>query len=214
MKKLIYKNANEAYEQTLKLIEKNGVKFDNTLALFNHGFIIENPMDNLIINKKRNWNLVYAEREWNWYLTKNANVKKLAEKAKIWLNHMDSYGNVNSNYGAQINRNNQLNIIIDEIKRKKTNRHAWLTIYDGKEKKSSPFTNNGYEKDTPCTLNIGFQYYDNKLHMTVLMRSNDIWFGFCNDQYCFSMIFKEVCEKSGLKMGNYYHFAANMHKYI
>ncbi len=211
---MIFINANEAFEYTLKLLKETKIKHDNTYALFNYGFTIKNPLDNKITNKERLWNEIYAEREWNWYLSKNPNVLELAKKAKIWLNHMDSFGNVNSNYGAQINRNNQLDIIIDQIKRKQSNRHAWLTIYDGKEKKSSPFTNNGYEKDTPCTLNIGFQFYNNKLNMSVLMRSNDIWFGFCNDQYCFSKIHELVCLETGLDIGEYYHYAANMHLYL
>jgi thymidylate synthase len=211
---MIFINANEAFEYTLKLLKETKIKHDNTYALFNYGFTIKNPLDNKITNQERLWNKIYAEREWNWYLSKNPNVLELAKKAKIWLNHMDSFGNVNSNYGAQINRNNQLDIIIEQIKRKQSNRHAWLTIYDGKEKKSSPYTNNGYEKDTPCTLNIGFQFYNNKLNMSVLMRSNDIWFGFCNDQYCFSKIHELVCLETGLDIGEYYHYAANMHLYL
>lgn len=213
MKKLIYENANEAFEKTLMIIKNEGQNFQNTLAIFNHGFYIKNPFDNIITNEIRKWNKNYAEFEYQWYKTKNPSALEISEKAKIWKNHMDSLGNVNSNYGAQLNRNNQFDIIIDHIKRKPHTRHAWLTIYDGKDVKKSPFTNNGFEKDTPCTLNIGFQYFENKLNMTVLMRSNDIWFGFCNDQYCFSKIFKEVCEQTNLEMGMYYHFSANMHLY-
>jgi thymidylate synthase len=46
------------------------------------------------------------------------------------------------------------------------------------------------------------------------MRSNDIWFGFCNDQYCFSKIHELVCLETGLDIGEYYHYAANMHLYL
>jgi len=45
------------------------------------------------------------------------------------------------------------------------------------------------------------------------MRSNDIWFGFCNDQYCFSMLQKLVSYKTGYEVGEYYHHAHNMHVY-
>jgi thymidylate synthase len=214
MNTLIYKNANQAFEETLNLITTKGEIFENTLALFNHGFLIENPLDNKITNEYRAWNENYADFEYDWYNSKNPSAIEISKRAKIWKNHMDSLGNVNSNYGAQLNRNYQLDNIIDQIKRKPSTRHAWLTIYDAKDIKDSPFTNNGFEKDTPCTLNIGFQYYNNKLNMTVLMRSNDIWFGFCNDQYCFSKIFQEVCEKTNLEMGSYYHFSSNIHLYL
>lgn len=43
--------------------------------------------------------------------------------------------------------------------------------------------------------------------------SNDIYFGFCNDQYCFSKLQKMVAKEVGLKIGTYYHFAVNLHLY-
>jgi thymidylate synthase len=45
------------------------------------------------------------------------------------------------------------------------------------------------------------------------MRSNDLWFGFCNDQYCFSELQKIVAERTNFEIGSYYHFAHNMHLY-
>jgi len=49
--------------------------------------------------------------------------------------------------------------------------------------------------------------------MAVLMRSNDLWYGFCNDQYCFAMLHKMVAERLSIEMGDYYHFAHNLHLY-
>jgi len=49
--------------------------------------------------------------------------------------------------------------------------------------------------------------------MSVLMRSNDLWYGFCNDQYCFASLQKEVSERLSIKVGSYYHFAHNLHLY-
>jgi len=62
-------------------------------------------------------------------------------------------------------------------------------------------------------LSLHFQIVDNKLCMTVNMRSNDLWFGFCNDQYCFSKLQGLVAEKLGIEVGWYYHFASNLHLY-
>ena len=56
-------------------------------------------------------------------------------------------------------------------------------------------------------------YVNDKLNMSVYMRSNDVWFGFCNDQYCFSMLQKLVSEMCNIKIGEYYHHAHNMHLY-
>jgi thymidylate synthase len=45
------------------------------------------------------------------------------------------------------------------------------------------------------------------------MRSNDLWFGFCNDQYCFSKLQELIALKLNLEIGWYYHFANNLHLY-
>ena len=52
------------------------------------------------------------------------------------------------------------------------------------------------------------------LNMTVLMRSNDLIFGFCNDQYCFSQLQKYVASRIGATVGDYYHFAQDLHIYL
>ena len=49
--------------------------------------------------------------------------------------------------------------------------------------------------------------------MCVVMRSNDLWFGFCNDQYQFSKLQEMVSKRTGYDMGTYYHFAHNLHIY-
>ena len=49
--------------------------------------------------------------------------------------------------------------------------------------------------------------------MCVTMRSNDLWFGFCIDQYCFSQLQKLVSERTGYEQGGYFHFAHNIHIY-
>jgi len=49
--------------------------------------------------------------------------------------------------------------------------------------------------------------------MCVTMRSNDLWFGFCIDQYCFSKLQELVSERTGYEIGTYYHFAHNLHLY-
>jgi thymidylate synthase len=211
---IVYQNANDAYVNTLEKINKYGTVFNNTQALFNHGFCILNPLDNLITDTNRKWSKSYADLEWDWYLSKDPNVYNLAKTAKLWLKHCDTNGNVNSNYGAQINRSNQIDYIINKLRLDRNTRQAWLTIYDCKDFNDSPFTCNGFEKDTPCTLNIGFQYYNDELNMTVLMRSNDIKFGFCNDQYCFSKLLEYVAKELDFKIGTYYHYSANMHNYI
>ena len=118
----------------------------------------------------------------------------------------DSQGCVNSNYGYQWERNAQLDMIVEMLKHNKDTRQACISIYDGKE-----ITNYAY--DTPCTYAVQFTVLDDKLNMSVVMRSNDLWYGFCNDQYQFSNLQMYVAQKLNIPVGIYYHYAHNLHLY-
>ena len=118
----------------------------------------------------------------------------------------DSDRKVRSNYGWQWERNHQLDKVVAMLKSNPETRQAVISIYDGKEIST-------YRKDTPCTHAVQFTVLDNKLHMAVLMRSNDLWFGFCNDQYCFASLQELVAERLSIELGTYYHFAHNLHLY-
>lgn len=198
--------AEEAFENLYSLILKNGRKIQNTKALTNVGFYILNPKQRSINTPWRKWKPDYAELEWNWYLSGNRSVSEIKKHAKIWDKMHNGDDLVNSNYGFQWMRGDQLTFVINELKNNEESRRAVITIYDGKENKDHEF-------DTPCTLDIVFNISFNKLNMTVLMRSNDLWFGFCNDQYCFSKLQELVALKLEKEVGWYYHFANNLHLY-
>lgn len=203
---MIFNNAQEAFESYYDIISNIGQDFSNTKALFNIGFEILNPLDNYINTDYRKWNPTYAEREWDWYLSGNPSAIEISKFAPIWKNMMDDNGNVISNYGWQWKRNDQLNKVVNQLKSNKETRQAVISIYDGKEIDT-------YSKDTPCTYAVQFTILNNKLNMTVLMRSNDLWYGFCNDQFCFSRLQEMVSIELNVEIGTYYHFAHNLHIY-
>jgi thymidylate synthase len=203
-------NANNAFEYFYKTISKHGIKFADTRAMFNVGFTILKPEIRTIVDSKRNWNHEYAEAEWQWYLSGDKSIFKLGDIygkiPPIWSRMADPQGNVNSNYGYQWQRNDQIGYVIDKLKRDMFTRHACISIYDGKE-------HDKFATDTPCTYAIQFTNVNNYLNMCVTMRSNDLWYGFCNDQYQFSKLQELICKETGLDMGTYYHFAHNLHIY-
>ena len=103
-------------------------------------------------------------------------------------------------------RGQQLNNIVAKLKSTQDTRHGAISIYDAKEMRN-------YDYDTPCTYAVQFTIINNKLCMSVYMRSNDLWYGFCNDQYCFSMLQKLVADRLSIDTGWYYHHAHNLHLY-
>ena len=208
--KIHFKNANEAYEYYHDRILQHGIPFGDTKALFNVGFYLNNPNDKMITNKERKWSLDYAEAEWQWYLSGDSNVKKLGEIygkiPAIWQKMADESGEVNSNYGWQWMRNAQLSHVINKLRDYPDTRQAAISIYDAKEIAK-------YHHDTPCTYAVQFSIIDDLLCMSVYMRSNDLWYGFCNDQYQFANLQELVASMLGIEIGWYYHHAHNLHLY-
>lgn len=208
----VYENANQAFNILAQRIAGCGeMSGNNTIRLENVGFYIAHPEHNIITEEWRKWNSKYAEREWNWYLSHSRDVSELQKHAPAWKHMHGGDCQVNSNYGWLWNRNKQLQKVIEKLQFNPDTRQAWLTLYDGKEM-------DDYEYDTPCTLNIGFKVHryadENVLSMTVMMRSNDLIFGFCNDQYCFSQLQKYIASRIGATVGDYYHFAQDLHIYL
>lgn len=206
-----YISPQEAFEDLYEKISNEGEEFGNTLALFNVGFSIINPSLNLIETPWRKWSKEYAEKEWKWYLSGNRSAVEIAKEASIWYNCMDDDGNVNSNYGwhwsiPKHGKTNQLEYVIGELRKNPQSRRACITILDCKSR-------DNFSNDTPCTYAINFYIKHNALYMNVMMRSNDLWYGFCNDQYCFSKLHCMVAYELGIDQGVYYHFANNIHLY-
>ena len=183
-------SANEAFEYFYKTISREGVDFASTKTLFNIGFTLVEPRARRITNEMRNWKEDYAEAEWQWYLSGDNNIAKLGEiygkVPEIWKRMADHWGYVNSNYGYQWQRTcwhnfSQYKRVVQMLKDNPNTRQAALSIYDAKEITK-------YENDTPCTYAIQFTVLNDRLNMSVVMRSNDLWYGFCNDQYCYYQI--------------------------
>lgn len=201
-----YKNAQLAFEHIYRLISNTGKSEKHSKALYNIGFEILNPLDNLIETPWRKWSKEYADFEWQWYLSGDKSGEEISKRAKIWKKCMDENGNVNSNYGWHWQQNDQISYVVDELNKNPESRRASISIYDAKNR-------HNFENDTPCTYAINFSIRYSKLQMCVMMRSNDLWYGFCNDQYFFSKLQKLVADRLNLKVGSYYHFVNNLHIY-
>jgi thymidylate synthase len=204
-----FETPTRAFQFLYDYILKHGETKCGTKYIKNVAFTIENPQKRDITTPWRGFNPSYAEYEWNWYLSGNRNAEEIAKRAKIWLTCMDEDGNVNSNYGYQWNRGthtSQIDYVCDELTKNPQSRRAVISIYDGKE-------SHLYSRDTPCTLSISFSIEAGKLDMSVHMRSNDLVFGFCNDQWCFSKLQEMISKRLNIESGIYYHSVVDMHIY-
>lgn len=165
----------------------------------------------------RKFNLEYAKQEWLWYLRADPKDDSIEQYAKMWAKIKQPDGTYFSNYGQYIfgrdkaHPKSQFSYVINTLKSDMGSRRASMTLL----KREHLFPEN---QDTVCTYAINFNIEDGYLHMTVMMRSNDVIFGFTNDAFCFWNLYTFVYALlqdvyPTLKVGNYIHFTNSMHVY-
>ena len=168
--------------------------------------------------ESRKLNEEYIKREFLWYLRGNKMDLEILQYAKMWGGLVNGDGSINSNYGQYIfakkqgQKISQFDNVIKTLVEDKDSRRASISILSRDHLVSST-------KDVPCTYSLNFRIRDNKLNMSVHMRSQDAVFGMGNDAPCFSyiheMIYVAVRDTAypDLEMGHYHHTADSFHVY-
>lgn len=68
-------------------------------------------------------------------------------------------------------------------------------------------------RDLPCTIGMQFRIRDDKLDVSVVMRSNDVWWGVAYDVFCFTQYAATIAHRLGIEPGRYAHHAFSLHMY-
>lgn len=164
----------------------------------------------------RKMSLAYAKREWLWYLGADPKDDSICEHATAWKKLQQPDGSFYSNYGQYLfgkpaGGASQFEYVIRTLKADPQSRRASMTLL----KAEHLFPDN---TDTVCTYAINFFIDSGHLCMTVMMRSNDVIWGFTNDAFCFSQLYLFVYQilkvsMPALQFGSYTHFTNSMHVY-
>ena len=209
-----FSSLHDCFLSELKAITTDGKEVSsnssNQTELLFRSMELTDPTNLGIHYPSRKFNINYAVMEFLWYLSRNRNVENIGKCANIWLRIQDGQKEVESNYGTFI-LGEQWDWIKEELTKDKDSRRCTIVIGQPYHK-----TKNWY--DIPCTQYIQVFIRDNKLHLGVNMRSNDIIFGFCNDVFNFclfqQLMLNELREiYPDLELGSYYHSAGSLHLY-
>jgi thymidylate synthase len=198
--------AQQAFEFYWSYIQKKGLDRDDNICIFNSLFKIEFPNLNLIHTSWRKWSRKYAEREWQWYLSGDRSVTEIKKHAPIWDSMHSGDDLVWSNYGYWWKQGNQMSRVIDKLTQDPLNRKAVVVHYSAERSEE-------FDRDTPCNLVLNFYISEGRLHLTIMARSIDLWYGFCNDQYIFSKVMVVVAGELKLPVGSMSYFITNFHIY-
>lgn len=170
------------------------------------------PYVRFINFESRKLNIEYIKKEFLWYLKGDKYDTSIVQHAGMWKDLINEDFSINSNYGQYIFGDQlQFRRAQHTLELDKDSRRASIIILSHKHLES-------FTKDYPCTYSINFRIRDNKLNMTVRMRSQDAVLGMGNDVPAFSFIhemmyvtLKETYPE--LEYGEYYHSCDSFHVY-
>lgn len=169
--------------------------------------VIKDPTRCVMKNDVRNMPIRYALGELLWYASGNRNLSEIKKYSAAWDRMSDDGITVNSNYGYCIKKKfgfDQWKHVRKLLKKDPSTRQAVIHIKTADKTPS---------KDVNCTVCLQFFIRNDKLHLTVYMRSNDLWMGFPYDVFQFTAMQVLMSMELGVEIGTYTHIAGSLHLY-
>jgi len=120
-------------------------------------------------------------------------------------NFAEDNGIFHGAYGLRTN--GQYDVIIERLKADPDTRQAVVTIWNPE------YDLQPSKRDYPCTVLHQFRIRDNKLNMSVYMRSNDVWLGAAYDFFQFTRVQLAIASVLGIEPGTYNHHVGSLHIY-
>jgi thymidylate synthase len=179
--------------------------------------ILDNPLSCLYTNAVRSSQNKYISAELIWYFNARRDVEFISKYAKFWNTIQNEDGSVNSSYGYLLfNKKNRFGFTqyewaLKSLLKDRDSRQAVLHF-------NLPEHQYETNKDFVCTMYGIFQIRNNKLNLTIHMRSNDVIWGLPTDIAFFAILQSQLLShlKSSypnLKLGSYTHIVNSYHIY-
>jgi thymidylate synthase len=120
-------------------------------------------------------------------------------------NYAESDGIFHGAYGPRTRE--QYPLAIDKLRNDSDTRQAVITLWNPN------LDNQPNKRDYPCTILHQFRIRNNKLNMSVYMRSNDVWLGAAYDFFQFTRVQIAMASVLGIEPGKYAHHVGSLHIY-
>ncbi|MDI1309727.1 MAG: thymidylate synthase [Methylotenera sp.] len=144
-----------------------------------------------------------------WYLSGTNDLGFIEYYLSIYRKFSDDGETLNGAYGPRVfgsDRKGQFFSVLNLLSKKPTTRQAVIQVFGFGDLV-------GNSLDIPCTCTLQFLIRDERLHLSVTMRSNDAYKGLPHDIFAFTM-FQEIMARSlGLPVGQYKHYVGSLHLY-
>ena len=173
--------------------------------------VLKNPRARISSTGTRG-RLISALGEFCWYMSGSADLDFIRFYIPKYP-PVDATGAIEEAYGPRFIGTGefgrtlpQIARVIDRLKRKPDTRRAVISILEPSDLEPG-------RTEAPCTTALQFIRRRGHLHLIAMMRSNDAYWGFPHDVFCFTMLQELVARALSIKVGDYHHFATSLHLY-
>jgi len=193
----------EAWKAALKYIVRKGFDFEDDDKR------ICREVLNLIltINKPDEYNIIKPVEILNnfnyWKYPPLDEIKRVMLGNKLAPDYAYSYGPRIFNFQNSVNQVNDF--VIPLLKENKTTRRAIVSIFDPVK------DSNMLSSDTPGLIAIDFKLRNNKLNVTAIIRSNDLFFGWPANVYQIFVLQDYIRKQLGVDTGTITTFSVSAH---
>lgn len=242
-----YENIHQAYLESLKDVYFNpdfrsAPRGQPIREKMDYSFRITNPTNEPIrtFDSERNKVIAdYTKKEVDLYNSGSNRVEDFAKASKFWEKLANPDGTVNSGYGYLIWYNKSHGNPHYEVDKSKhyeqhtpsfetALRTPWewakMSLLQDKDTRQAilrfSLPEHAYAgvKDFTCTMHGNFLIRDDKLHLSIVMRSNDLWLGLTYDLPWFISLMDRMVDElkstyPNLTKGSYTHTVHSLHLY-
>ncbi|MGR9296998.1 thymidylate synthase [Rhizobium leguminosarum] len=146
-----------------------------------------------------------------WYLSGSDKLEFIQPYIDRYKEDAEEDGTLHGAYGPRLvnmrGKIDQLENIFNLLEKRPGSKRAVVQLFDADDLE-------GTFKEIPCTTTAQFLIRDDRLHLSVTMRSNDAYFGLPHDVFCFTMLQEMMARRLGCEIGEYYHYVGSMHVYV
>lgn len=152
-----------------------------------------------------------AVAEQMWFLAGRDNVRDfLSARTRIWDGFAEPDGTVTSAYGHRWRHwfdVDQIEEVLKKLRADPSSRHGVVMMWDPRMDLVVP------QKNVPCPYTFTVGIIGGRLHLHLVVRSNDMVLGFPTDAAGFGWLLMVLAQELGVEPGKYTHSISNAHVY-
>lgn len=145
-----------------------------------------------------------------WFLSGNSHIEWLEKHTKIWSLFANEKGYVSSAYGYRWRHHfnvDQLEVVLEKLKRDPSSRHGVIMMWDPNMDLTT------VQKNVPCPYTFTLNIIGGRLHLHLVIRSNDMVLGFPTDVAGFAFLQSILAQHLSVEVGILTVSISNCHIY-